>query len=150
MFRKTGLLAAAASLLIVPATGAFAQSAIATADGETTGTRIEITELSRTSGETVTLKFRIVNESGENANPYNLMGGYEVSGVHLIDAAGKKKYLVIKDSDGKCVCTGGLSVTLATGKSINLWARFPAPPAEVKEVSVVFPSFIPTDAPITD
>ena len=70
MFRKTGLLAAAA-FLVVSAPVAFAQNAIATADGETTGTRIEITELSRTSGETVTLKFRLVNESGENANPYD-------------------------------------------------------------------------------
>lgn len=38
----------------------FAQDVIATADGETTGTRIEITELSRSSGDTVTLKVRLV------------------------------------------------------------------------------------------
>lgn len=150
MFRKTRLLAAAAFLVVVPAPGAFAQNAIATADGETPGIRIEITELSRSSGETVTLKFRIVNDSGDKANPNQLMGGYEAKEVHLIDAAGKKKYLVIKDSDGKCVCSGGLVSQLDSGKSMNLWARFPAPPAEVKEVSVVFPSFIPADAPIAD
>lgn len=74
----------------------------------------------------------------------------DLRNVHLIDAAGKKKYLVITDSDGKCVCSGGLTTALDTGKSINLWARFPAPPAEVREVSVVFPHFIPTDAPISD
>jgi hypothetical protein len=33
---------------------------------------------------------------------------------------------------------------------MNLWARFPAPPAEVKEVSVIFPRFIPIDAPISE
>ena len=44
------------------------------------------------------------------------MGGYDVSEVHLIDAAGKKKYLVIKDSDGKCVCTGGLCADARVGQ----------------------------------
>ncbi|MGQ0486181.1 MAG: hypothetical protein ACT4SY_12620 [Hyphomicrobiales bacterium] len=150
MFRHTVLLAAAAFLGVVPASGAFAQSPIATADGETTGTRIEITELSRTSGETVTLKFRLTVDNGVEAAPYGLMEYNDLREVHLIDAAGKKKYLVIKDSDGKCVCSGGLTQQSMSGKSINLWARFPAPPAEVKEISVVFPHFIPTDAPIAD
>lgn len=148
MFCKTGLLAAA--LLLAVSASALAQEPIATADGETTGTRIEITELSRSSGETVTLKFRLINESGDNASPYGLMERGDVSNVHLIDAAGKKKYLVITDSDSKCVCSGGLTTQLDSGKSMNLWARFPAPPAEVKEVSVIFPHFIPTDAPIAD
>ena len=147
MFRHAIVLAAA---FAAAAPGAFAQNAIATADGETTGIRIEITELSRTSGETVTLKFRLINDSGEKAMPYELMENTDLRAVHLIDASGKKKYMVIKDSDGKCLCSDGLSDPLATGKSMNLWARFPAPPAEVKEVSVVFPHFIPTDAPIAD
>lgn len=148
MFRQPALLAATAFLAVV--SGALAQDAIATADGETTGVRIEITELSRSSGETVTLKFRLINDSGENASPYGLMETSDVGNVHLLDAAGRKKYLAITDSDGKCVCSGGLTTQLDPGKSINLWARFPAPPVEVKEVSVVFPHFIPTDAPIAD
>ena len=147
MFRHAVLLATFAA---TAAPGAFAQNAIATADGETTGIRIEITELSRTSGDTVTLKFRLINDSGEKASPYNLMENADLRAVHLIDASGKKKYMVIKDSDDKCLCTDSLSDPLETGKSMNLWARFPAPPAEVKEVSVVFPHFIPTDAPISD
>ena len=54
MFRKTELLAAAA--LLATCTAAASQEVIATADGELSGVRIEITELSRTSGDTVTLK----------------------------------------------------------------------------------------------
>jgi hypothetical protein len=150
MFRKTGLLAAAAFLLVIPAPGAFAQNAIATADGETPGTRIEITELSRTSGDTVTLKVRLIADSGVEVTPYELMEQADLRWVHLIDAASKKKYLVIKDSDGYCVCSSGLKQQSIAGKSMNLWARFPAPPAEVKEVSVIFPHFIPTDAAIAD
>lgn len=151
MFRQPVLLAAAGISVVLSAPSAFSQNAIATADGESAGTRIEITELSRSSGGTVTMKFRLVNDSGENASPYELMGNYyHVGAVHLIDASGKKKYLVITDSGGTCVCSNNLTTKLEPGKSINLWARFPAPPAEVKEVSVIFPHFIPTDAPISE
>jgi hypothetical protein len=38
-------------------------AAIATADGERAGTRVEITELKRSSDNTVTLKFAMVNDS---------------------------------------------------------------------------------------
>ena len=150
MFLRTEALSAAVILLLGAAAPALGQEPIATADGETTGTRIEITELSRSSGDTVTLKFRLINDSGDNASPYGLMEGGTVGNVHLIDASGKKKYLVITDTNDNCVCSGGLTTDLESGKSLNLWARFPAPPAEVKEVSVVFPHFIPTDAPISD
>ena len=68
----------------------------------------------------------------------------------LLDAAGKKKYMVIVDSARKCVCSDGFPISLDSGKSLNLWARFPAPPADVTEVSVVLPSFMPVDAPITE
>jgi hypothetical protein len=49
---------------------AFARP-IAVADGEQAGVlRIEITELQRSSGETVTQKFTLVKDTGENINPY--------------------------------------------------------------------------------
>ena len=147
MFCKTELLAAAA--LLATCTAVAAQEVISTADGESSGVRIEITELSRTSGDTVTLKYRLFNETGESSSLYNLTNSDNVSEVHLIDAAGKKKYLVIVDSDGKCLCSTGVG-NVDSGKFLNLWARFPAPPPEVKEVSVVFPHFIPTDAPISE
>lgn len=146
MFRPTAFIATAAHLLL--GTAALAQDAIATADGESSGTRIEITELSRGSGETVTLKFRLIADSGVDTTPYTLMDSSDLRHVHLIDSAGKKKYLVITDSDGKCLCSSSLKQESIAGKFLNLWARFPAPPAGVKEVSVVFPHFIPTDAPI--
>lgn len=141
----------AAALLAAAAAPVSAQQApIAVADGETSGTRIEVTELSRTSGDTLTLKLRLVNDSGEAISPYELMEASDLRNLHLIDAAGRKKYLVVADSKGTCVCSSDLTNTLDAGKSLNLWAKFPAPPAEVKEVSIVIPHFIPADAPISD
>jgi hypothetical protein len=123
---------------------------IAVADGQHAGTRVDITELKRTSGDTLTLRFTLVNESGARINPYNLLGGATVSEVHLIDAVGMKKYMTVKDAAGNCVCSTGLTATLDAGKSLNLWARFPAPPADVKEIGIVIPRFMPVDVPIGD
>jgi hypothetical protein len=149
--QRLSYIATAITWLILPlgTFGALAQEVVGTADGEQSGVRIDITELKRTSGDTVTMKFTLVNDSGTAASPYNLFNGDDVGEVHLIDAAGKKKYLVIQDSGNNCVCSSNLGHEFPGGQnSMNLWARFPAPPAGVQEVSVVFPHFIPTDAPI--
>ena len=138
--------------LALATSGALAQGVIATADGEQSGVRIDITEMKRTSGDTVTMKFTLVNESGEKLSPYNIFesSSSDVRNVYLIDAAGRKKYLTIMDASNKCVCSGDLSHDLDSGKSIPLWARFPAPPAGVTEVSAMFPHFIPADVAISE
>jgi len=62
----------------------------------------------------------------------------------LIDGANKKKYLVVVDSGKKCLCSEGLEPVPAKSR-LNLWAKFPAPPVEVKKISVVVPHFTPID-----
>lgn len=146
MFPRAALLVIA---LATATASAMAQDLIATADGETSGIRIEITELSRSSGDILMMKFRLFNDTGEDFSFYSLMGSYDISSVSLIDAVGQQKYMVITDADGVCLCSTKLD-KVANGKSLNLWAQFPAPPADVTEVSVVIPHFIPTDVPISD
>lgn len=122
---------------------------IASTDGEQSGMRVDVTELKRGSGGTVTLKFTLIN--GSEA-PFtladNLRGagaGYNVSGVYLLDTANRKKYHVIMDAEQNCVCSTNVPYTVEAGTSVNLWAKFPAPPAETSEVGVVVPHFIPMD-----
>lgn len=130
---------------------------LATAEGDIPGVRVEIQELKRGSGGTVTLRFAMANESDKKLNfGYNFVaedsrakdhGG--VGGVHLIDAAGKKKYLVVRDSKKNCVCSRDVH-TIAPGSRASLWATFPAPPETVEKITVVIPHFNPIDnAPIT-
>lgn len=149
MLKLCSGISGAALALSLATSAALAQGAIATADGALPGYRIDITELKRTSGDTLMMKFTLINSGKEQLHVRDVLLARDVSGVQLIDAAGKKKYMVIKDKAGKCVCSGEPSRYLEAGKSVNLWARFPAPPVDVTEVSVVFPSFIPTDAPIS-
>ena len=125
---------------------------LASADGEKSGVRVEVTELKRSSGDTVNLKFVLVNDANEK---FQFWGHYlgdaairsdhkSVGGVHLVDPAGKKKYMVVRDAEEKCVCS--TDVQDAEPKTrVNLWAKFPAPPTDVQKVSIVIPHFSPMD-----
>lgn len=127
-------------------------AAIATADGEKSGVRVEITELKRSSDNTVTLKFAMVNDSdkavgfgydyGDKDN--SIKDFSSVGGVTLVDSAGKKKYFVVRDTENNCLCSHGLK-DLAPASRANLWAKFPAPPDEVQKISIVIPHFGPID-----
>ena len=131
---------------------AAAPAAIASADGEKAGIRIEVTELKRSSGDTVSLKFVLVNDSNEEfsiSSAYlgdrSLNEDYQsVGGVHLVDPVGKKKYMVVRDSEKQCVCSNHVQSIPAHSRA-NLWAKYPAPPAGTNVVSIVVPHFSPMD-----
>jgi hypothetical protein len=128
--------------------------AIASTEGETPGTRIDITELKRTSGGTVNLKFVIVNGGGERFHRSSDFFGdpavsadhyHDVSGIHLIDPVNKKKYFVVTDAEKKCVCSKEIPDRVEPGSKLNLWAKFPAPPPEVTKFTIEIPHFAPID-----
>src|SRR5688500_6639475 len=100
--------------ILLPAAASAAEP-IASTDSEQPGIRLDVTELKRTSGDTLMLKFTILNESDERlgfghdfGDPQQGSDYGTVGGLHLVDAANKKKYLVVRDTDGKCLCSAGL------------------------------------------
>jgi hypothetical protein len=135
------------------ASAAPTSGAIAGTDGEKSATHIDITELKRTSGGTVNLKLVLSNNSDKELNVY---GGWmgdnqvskdsyrDISGIHLLDPANKKKYFVVTDSERSCVCSKNIE-DLKPGQKVNLWAKFPAPPPEVTKVTIEIPHFQPMD-----
>src|SRR5437870_2327970 len=87
-----------------PATGtapaaAAAPAGIASADGETSGVKVVVQELKRTSGGTVSMKFTITNGSDKSVGSgyefadkdHEIIDHGSVGGVQLIDEGGKKK-----------------------------------------------------------
>lgn len=135
---------------IALAAQAPAAKLLATADGERPGTRIEVQELKRVSGGTVMLRFSIINDGDQP-----LKFGYSfaqqgtkdfanIGSTHLLDPVGKKKYLVIRDSQGNCDCSKGLK-DLPAKQRLNVWARFPAPPDNVDKIAIVVQHFSPMD-----
>ena len=110
----------------------------------------EVQELKRVSGGTVMLRFTMINDADKTLNVgYDFGAGSTsdigtVAGVHLIEPVGKKKYLVVRDSESKCDCSRGVK-DIAAKSRVNLWARFPAPPDNVEMIGVVIPHFAPMD-----
>lgn len=125
--------------------------ALASADGEKPGVRIEVQELKRTSGDTLSLKFVVINDSAESYLLYSCVlcdpeknDHGTVSGVNLIEGVGKKKYFVVRDTEGACLCSRSLYSVVSNSRA-NLWAKFPAPPADVSKITVVVPHFNPME-----
>lgn len=122
---------------------------IASGDGDRAGTRVEVHELKRSTGGTLTLKFSIVNDVDATFSVGYYLGDGStgdigsVGGAHLTDPAEKKKYLVVRDAGKACLCSRGVS-DFPRGRA-NLWAKFPAPPASTEKVTVVIPHFMPMD-----
>lgn len=133
-----------------PASVPPAAGVIASTDGEAEGIRIDVTQFERASGDTVNLRFALVNESAEEVGMVNYMTDATmheystVGGIHLVDPVNKRKYFVVRDADNKCVCSREVS-GVDPGKKATLWAKFPAPPPDVQRISIVFPKFIPLD-----
>ncbi|MFI7008987.1 hypothetical protein [Streptomyces sp. NPDC050145] len=61
------------------------------------------------------------------------VNGGSMSGASLVDQAGKKKYLVLRDTTGRCLCTK--FTRLRSGDSASWYAQFPAPPEGTSEVT---------------
>jgi hypothetical protein len=131
-----------------------APPALATNDGDLPGLKTAINELKRTS-TTLTLKFTVINASD---NSFGMQGVFDgdgfgrfrhLGGVHLIDAASKKKYFVVTDADGTFLSSNNIP-NIAPKSQITVWAKFPAPPDDVQKITVEIPHFVPVeDVPIT-
>ncbi|MFD9267603.1 hypothetical protein ACFWB1_17625 [Streptomyces goshikiensis] len=63
-----------------------------------------------------------------------------VAGATLVDGVGKKRYYVLRDTEGRCACTIGLTMINA-GESVPFFAQFPAPPTTTTEVVFGLPTF---------
>jgi len=134
-----------------------ATPAVASADGDLPGIRAEVQELKLTSGGTLTLKFTLVNNSGKGMgfgytfgdSGHSIKDHGSVGGVNLLDPVGKKKYFVARDAEQNCLCSRNLN-NLDENARLTYWAKFPAPPDDVKKITVEIPHFAPMeDVPIS-
>ena len=59
--------------------------------------------------------------------------GLSMAGATMVDKKGKKRYFILRDTNGHCLCTrftGGLD----QGETSEWYAQFPAPPASTTSV----------------
>lgn len=101
----------------------------------------------RDSGGFVTVNGTVTNRGSTLFNPIDwrspevelAKSRSSVSGATLVDMKGKKRYLVLRDTDGQCLCTTGLS-GIKENESRPFFAQFPAPPKSVTEVDFQLPT----------
>jgi hypothetical protein len=113
------------------------------------GLLLQITSAVRDSGGFLTVNGSLKNEGSEIATiPAELSGneteiinnGRSFGGATLVDSKGKKRYYVLRDTDGRPLTTTGFSA-LKAGESMAVFLQFPSPPASTSEVTFQLPLF---------
>jgi len=129
-----------------------AASAIQTQDTNSPGIVADLMECKRKEGVlTIKIKFRNTSNARAKHQIYDRREYYE----YYVTAA-NKKYFPLKDSEDTYLATqanafGSASADLDPGQTYLWWAKYPAPPQDVKKIQFTMPRVAPfDDIPITD
>ncbi|MEU9704639.1 hypothetical protein [Streptomyces sp. NPDC047981] len=115
------------------------------------GLELTVGSAERDAGGFLTIKGSLRNTSDASAVVSSQTSGNEtevlkhgssLGGATLVDAVGKKRYYVLRDTDGRPLTTTGISL-LAADSSTEVFMQFPSPPAGTTEVSFQLPTFEP-------
>ncbi|MFB8759847.1 hypothetical protein [Streptomyces nigra] len=113
------------------------------------GLLLQITSAVRDTGGFLTLNGTLKNDGGKSVTvPSQVRGneteivrhGRSLGGATLVDSKSKKRYYVLRDTDGRPLTTTGFSI-LKSGESLAVFMQFPAPPADTAEVVFQLPTF---------
>jgi hypothetical protein len=131
---------------------ASAADPIQTQDTNNANVVAELMECKRQEG-TLTIRIRFRN-TGDKAERVDVISGRNYDSYYL--TASNKKYFVLRDSEKAPLAVasdGGGFVTarIDKGGAYTFWAKYPAPPADIKKVSLYTPLTPPFDnVPISD
>jgi len=126
-------------------------AAVATQTSNWPGVVADVTEFRR-KGSTLTVRVVLRNQGNVDAEP-----DIHYNEVYVMDLGAGKKYEVLKDEKGGYIAAlhSGWNnrwyERLAPAASYTIWMKFPAPPPEVKSVTLQVPGMPPfEDVPIQD
>jgi hypothetical protein len=136
----------AAAVAAAPLAASAQQKALATGDVNHANVTAEVTECKRSEG-TLTVKIRLRN-TGTDDIAFYIVNGNKYDNHYV--TAGKKKYLMLRDAEKKPLAPapnpiGDVRVNIPKGGAWTWWAKFPAPPAEVKKIEYTWPIGTPID-----
>ena len=156
---KVSTVAGAALVLgfAVGATPALAQvAAIQSQDINQAGVTADLVEAKR-SDQVLSIKIRLKNTDTKpvHVKIYEGNAQRKIDGFY-VQAEGKK-YLVLRDTEKVALAVpadsydGTLGPNIPPGGTFTFWAKYPAPPANIKKFSFYWPLGAPfDDVPITD
>lgn len=116
----------------------------------------------RVSGQLLQVSFTVTNRQPTGANHWQVsdffadgvsqaasstfssVDAFTVDGMYVLDPKNAKRYLVARDPNHVCVCTGNTSGTfIDSGSSMTFTGTYKAPPEDVTAVTVVVPNTPP-------
>ncbi|MFI9821671.1 hypothetical protein ACIHFC_14545 [Streptomyces sp. NPDC052013] len=113
------------------------------------GLILKITSAARDAGGFVTVSGEIKNDGSQTVRvPIETRGdeteiirhGESLGGATLVDSANKKRYYVLRDTDGRPLTTTDMP-RIKSGASIPVFMQFPSPPTNASEVTFQLPTF---------
>ena len=125
--------------LFVLSAALLSHSARAAESTDVPGLRAQVVQLSRASGDTVTLRVEIENLTNEGQT-------YDVCTTTLDDMIQRKQYLVLGANGALC---SPFNTGIPAHGRVVFWAKYPAPPAAITSIDVSLPHFAPfEDVPL--
>ncbi|MEU4928004.1 hypothetical protein AB0G54_16060 [Streptomyces yokosukanensis] len=112
------------------------------------GLLLQITSAQRDAGGFVTVNGTLKNDGAKDLLVPSALSGNEteitkngpsLGGATLVDSKGKKRYYVLRDTEGRPLTTTGLG-TLKGGQALPVFMQFPSPPADTTEVTLQLPT----------
>ncbi|WP_055569984.1 hypothetical protein [Streptomyces atriruber] len=118
---------------------------------------VRILSASRDGGGFVTVSGTVTNNGSRSWMGANWASderelrsnGGSLSGAALVDNEGKKKYLVLRDTSGRCLCTK-FNGRVKQGETASWFAQFPAPPEGTDKVTFQVGSMPPAPIEIAE
>ncbi|MFC8433193.1 hypothetical protein [Streptomyces sp. NPDC057253] len=113
------------------------------------GLTLQIDSVQRDSGGFLTVSGEMKNDGDKAARVSVRTAGDEteiirhgssLGGATLVDSKSKKRYYVLRDTDGRPLTTTGMP-RIDAGASIPVFMQFPAPPAGTTSVDFQLPTF---------
>lgn len=113
--------------------------------------RLDVASMERIPGELVEVRFQIRNlDDARYVAPFETLGQgarYDLRGAAILDLVGGRRYGVVLDTGGTCLCTSiPIGSRVAARGSASYYARFGAPPPATKVVDLELPGFLPVRA----
>lgn len=144
-------------LLLAPPPGRAAE-AMASAETNWDGVRLDLMSVER-KGSVVTVKWAVENHGGDQVQVHFPLVGDAVT-TYMVDEEQGTKYYVLTDKEKQALASQstyvgsgshGIQEYVPAGATKRYWMKLPAPPPDVKTVTLLFTNTEPfEDVTITD
>ncbi len=118
---------------------------------------LRITSAAREKGGFVTVRGTVTNSGsdvwvapGWQGDEAELADNQaSMAGAKLVDKEGRKRYYILRDTDGRCLCTK-FTLGVNGGETTDWYAQFPAPPKGNDEVDFQIADMPPATITLTE